>query len=124
LNKILFPVSTAKKQAISITIGEAQQIDVHASPILLFPLCCTNTIGPAIRTAPVGKVQRIKKIRKNFLLALRIRRTTPIDAAKVPRFTFKRRVRHSANNVSIGIAPIQLVLRRSQQFTYLSKTRL
>jgi hypothetical protein len=68
LNKILFPVSTAKKQAISITIGEAQQIDVRASPILLFPLCCTNTIGPVIRTAPVGKVQRIKKNPQKLLI--------------------------------------------------------
>jgi hypothetical protein len=55
--------------AISIT-GEARQIDVRAPPILSFPLCCANTIGSAIRTPPVGKVQQIKKICENSLLVL------------------------------------------------------
>jgi hypothetical protein len=55
-------------------------------------LCCANTIGPAIRTAPVGKAQRIKKkSAKTFnwhcefvafrLLALRRRPALPLSAA-------------------------------------------
>jgi hypothetical protein len=55
---------------ISITIGEAPQIGVHALPILSFPLCCANTIGPMIITLPKGEAQQIKKICNNFLLAL------------------------------------------------------
>ncbi len=66
------------------------RIDVRASPILSFPLCCANTIGPAIRNAPVGEAQRIKKNPQKLL----------IGAAKVPHFAFKRRVQRTANNVS------------------------
>jgi hypothetical protein len=53
-----------------------------------------------------------KKIRENFLLALRIRCTSPIGAAKAPRFAFKCREQHNANN-TFYIVPIQLALRRS-----------
>jgi hypothetical protein len=53
-----------------------------------------------------------EKSAKSLLLALQIRRASPIGAAKAPRFAFKRRNRHSANN-GFYIAPIQLALRRS-----------
>jgi hypothetical protein len=64
--------------------------------------------------------------RENFLLALRIRPASLIDAAKVPRFAYKRQMPRSANNISCGcyIAPILLALRRSYSFTYYSRTRL
>ncbi len=77
-----------------------QRIEVRTSPILLFPLCYANTIGPAICTLPVGEAQRIKKIHKNFSLALRIRHALPVGVAMVPRFAFKRSLQHSANNGS------------------------
>ncbi len=47
--------------AISIPIGEALRLVVCASPILLFPLCSTNTIGPAICSPLIGEAQRIRK---------------------------------------------------------------
>ncbi len=84
-------------------------MDVSASPILLCSLCCANTLGAAIRSPLIGEAQRIKKIRENFLWALRIRRASPIGAAKAPSFAFKRRERRSANN-TFYIAPIQLAL--------------
>ncbi len=88
-------------------------MDVRALPILLCSLFCTNTIGTAIRSPLIGKALRTeKKIRENFLLALRIRRASPIGAAKAPRFSFKRRERRSAKN-AFYIAPIQLVQRCS-----------
>jgi hypothetical protein len=62
---------------------------VRAPPILSFYLCSTNTIGPAIRSPPIGEAQQtLKKIRENFLLALWIRPASPIGAASVPRFAF------------------------------------
>jgi hypothetical protein len=56
LNIFLFPISTAKLigEFYSITIGEAQQISVSASSILLYLLCCANATGAAIRTPPIG----------------------------------------------------------------------
>jgi hypothetical protein len=36
-------------------------MDVCASPILSCSLCCANTIGAAIRSPLIGKVQRMKK---------------------------------------------------------------
>jgi hypothetical protein len=95
-----------------MTIGEARRMDVRASPILLCSLCGANTISAAIRSLLIGEAQRIKKIRENFLLALQIRRASPIGAAKAPRFAYKRREQRSANN-AFYIAPIQLALRRS-----------
>ncbi len=87
-------------------------MDVRALPILLCSLCCANTIGAAIHSPLIGKAQRMKKIRENFLLALRIRLPSPIGAAKEPCFVFKRRERQSANN-AFYIALIQLALRQS-----------
>jgi hypothetical protein len=55
LNTFLFPVSTAKLWASSITISEALQMVIRASPILSFSLCCANTIGAAIRTLLIGE---------------------------------------------------------------------
>jgi hypothetical protein len=72
-------------------------MDIRASPIL---------------SCSLGEAQRMKKIRENFLLALQIRRASPIGAVKAPRFAFKRRERSSASN-AFYIAPIQLALRRS-----------
>jgi hypothetical protein len=59
LNTFLFPVSAAKLLGYSITIGKALQIVICALPILSFSLCCANTIGPAVRTLPIGKAHRI-----------------------------------------------------------------
>ncbi len=79
------------QQAISVTIGEARRIDVRASPILSFPLCCANTIVAAIRTQPVGEAQRIKKNSTKTshwgceFVAFRL------CAAKAPSFALKRR---------------------------------
>ncbi len=61
MNKIPFWSVQRNKQVIFITIGEALQIVVRASPILSFSLCCPNTIGAVIRTSPKGEAQRIKK---------------------------------------------------------------
>jgi hypothetical protein len=72
-------------------------MDVRASPILWYSLCCANTIGAAIRSPLIGEAQQIKKIRENFLLALRICRASPMGVAKALRFAFKRRERRSAN---------------------------
>ncbi len=64
---------------ISVTIGEALRTDVSAVPILSFPLCCANTIGPAIRVPIIGDVQRIKKSVKLL-----------IGAANSPHFASRR----------------------------------
>ncbi len=54
--------------AVSITIGEALRLAVRASPVLLFPLCSANTIGPAIRSPLIGELQRIKKNPQKLLI--------------------------------------------------------
>jgi hypothetical protein len=74
-NKTYFRFRSVQQNvlAISISIGEALRLVVRASPILLFPLCSANTIGPVIRSPLIGEAQRIKKIRENFSLVLRIR---------------------------------------------------
>jgi hypothetical protein len=76
-------------------------MDVHALPILSCPLCCANTIGAAICSPLIGEAQQIKKIRENFLLALQIRRASPIGAAKALHFAFKQRERRSTSKHSI-----------------------
>jgi hypothetical protein len=86
--------------AISITIGEALQLVVRASPILSVSLCSANTIGTANRSPLIGEAQRIKKIRENFSLALQICRALPIGAKKAPRFAFKRSEYRSTNKNS------------------------
>jgi hypothetical protein len=63
---------------ISITIGEALRIVVRALPILLFPLCSANTIGPAIHSSPKGKAQQKKKNPRKLL----------IGAMNSPRFAY------------------------------------
>jgi hypothetical protein len=55
LNIFLFPVSTSKLRANNKTIGEVRRIAFHASPILLCPLHCANTIGPVILTPLKGE---------------------------------------------------------------------
>jgi hypothetical protein len=97
-----------------------------AAPILLFPLCCATTIGPAIRTLPIGEAQQKKKIHENFLLALQIRPVLPIGAADIHCFTYKCRMPRSANIISYGcyIVPILLALGCSYCFTYSSRTCL
>ncbi len=49
----IFPFPVSKIKLIGNTIGEALRIVVRAAPILSFPLCCANTIGPAICTQPI-----------------------------------------------------------------------
>jgi hypothetical protein len=66
--------------AISITIGEALQLVVRASPILSVRLCSANTIGTAIRVPLIGEAQRIKKNPRKFL----------IGATNSLRFTYRR----------------------------------
>jgi hypothetical protein len=106
----------------SITIGKALQIVVCALPIVLLPLCCANTIGPVIRTPPIGEAQRIKKIRENFLFVLRIRPASPIGAANISRFAYKCQMPSSAN--ILAVAAILLALCCLHRFTFSSRTRL
>jgi hypothetical protein len=58
------------------------------------------------------------------ILVLRVRPVLPKGAASVPRFTSKRRMPRSTNNISCGcyIAPILFVLRPLYCFTYSSRT--
>jgi hypothetical protein len=71
---------------ISITKGEAWQVDVCTSSILSFPLCCANTISPVIRAPLVGEAQRKKKICEISKMALQICHASPIGKAKAPPF--------------------------------------
>jgi hypothetical protein len=60
----------------SITIGEARRTGVRASPILSFPLCCTNTIDAAIRTPLIGELAKrgeYEKSAKNLTIAIRLK---------------------------------------------------
>jgi hypothetical protein len=84
---------------------------VISCPILSVPLCSANNIGPAIRSPLIGEAQRIKKIRENFSLALQIHRASPIGAAKVPRFAFKRREHRSANKNSYNALIVEALHR-------------
>ncbi len=63
---------------ISITIGEALRLGVRASPILSFPLCSINIVGPAIRSQLIGEAQRIKKNPQKLL----------IGTTNLPRFAY------------------------------------
>jgi hypothetical protein len=76
LNIIPFPVSTVK------LIDKAREYVSALHLFFRFLYACANTIGPVICTPPVGEAQRIKKIHKNFLLALRMRRqpASPLSA--------------------------------------------
>ncbi len=76
-------------------------MDVCAWPILWCSLCCTNTIGAAIRAPLKGEAQQIIKNPESNLLALRMCLALPICAAKAPCFAFKRREQRSTNNDSI-----------------------
>ncbi len=109
-------------------MGEELRMVIRASPILSFSLCCANIIGPAIRAPPIGEAQRryVKRIRKNFLLALQICPALPIVAASIPPLRLLGQMSRSANNSSCGsyIALILLALRRLHRFTYWSRTRL
>jgi hypothetical protein len=50
--------------AISGPIGEARRNGFCATPILLCPLCCANTIGAAVFILLTGKARQIIKINK------------------------------------------------------------
>jgi hypothetical protein len=52
LNAVYFRFRSVQQSylAIPVTIGEALQIVFSPLPILLFFLCCSNIIGPVIRT--------------------------------------------------------------------------
>ncbi len=52
----------------SITIGEAQLLDVHTLPILWCPLCCANTIGTAIHAPLIGEGQGRNKNPQKHLI--------------------------------------------------------
>jgi hypothetical protein len=89
-------------------IGNARQNHFHASPILLFPLCCTNTIGAATN---------IKKLVNFFYW--RCKPGFANRRARVACFAYKRRIqlliKYSANTIA---------QRRSDRFTYISRAHL
>jgi hypothetical protein len=65
----------------------------RASPILLFPLYCANTIGAVIFTLLMGEVRRRKKkIYEIPLLALQICPALLKLTASAFRFAYRRRV--------------------------------
>ncbi len=66
------------------------------------PLCCANTIGPAIRIPPKGEVQRKKKNPRKLFIRVASLLATPVGVASVPCFANKRRMPHSANNINCG----------------------
>ncbi len=59
------------------------QIVVYASPILLFSLCCSNTIGPAIRTVPSASKQT-KSAKTSYWRYAFAPRRLYVGAASVP----------------------------------------
>jgi hypothetical protein len=85
-------------------------------------LCCANTIGPAICTAPIGEAQQNKN--GNLLLALQICSASPIGAANIPRFAYKCPMPHiilavgtalySPNTIGATLlAPLQIFFQNS-----------
>jgi hypothetical protein len=113
LNIFPFPVTTAK------LIGKFynnRQTAAHGCPrfaySFVFLMLCQYYWRCDLFSANRRGAANKKKIRENFLLALRICSASPISAKKAPRFAFEHREQRSANN-AFYIVPLQLALRRS-----------
>ncbi len=100
LNLFLFLLSNEKLLDEFCYNRGSAAIRFCAPPILWCSLYCANTIGAAIFTLRMGKVQRTKKIRENSLLTQQICPMSPKGVASAMCFTCKGRVKCSANNVS------------------------